>query len=79
MRRSRRQQPRLAAAAAAAKKQRTREALLRLGSPEPDADDHRRHPVDGPTNLEVFQSRGERIKTLCVLLVVTFRPEFEPP
>jgi hypothetical protein len=32
-----------------------------------------------PTSLEVFSLVVNRIKTLRVLLVVTFRPEFEPP
>jgi len=36
------------------------------------------HWVD-PTSLEVFGRTVERIKTLPVLLIVTFRPEFNPP
>ena len=32
-----------------------------------------------PTSLEVFGRIVERIRTLRALLVVTFRPEFEPP
>ena len=32
-----------------------------------------------PTSLEVFGRVVDRIRTLRVLLVVTFRPEFEPP
>jgi class 3 adenylate cyclase/predicted ATPase len=32
-----------------------------------------------PTSLEVFGRVADRIKTLRVLLIVTFRPEFEPP
>jgi predicted ATPase len=32
-----------------------------------------------PTSLEVFGRAVDRIRTLCVLLIVTFRPEFEPP
>ena len=32
-----------------------------------------------PTSLEVFGRIVERIRTLRVLLIVTFRPEFEPP
>jgi tetratricopeptide (TPR) repeat protein len=32
-----------------------------------------------PTSLEVFSRCVERIATLRVLLIVTFRPEFEPP
>jgi class 3 adenylate cyclase/predicted ATPase len=32
-----------------------------------------------PTSLEVFGRIVERLQTLCVLLIVTFRPEFEPP
>src|SRR5262249_11756186 len=32
-----------------------------------------------PTSLEVFSRAVNRIATLCVLLIVTFRPEFEPP
>jgi class 3 adenylate cyclase/predicted ATPase len=32
-----------------------------------------------PTSLEVFSRLVERIVTLRVLLIVTFRPEFEPP
>ena len=36
------------------------------------------HWVD-PTSLEVFGRTVERIKTLGVLLIVTYRPEFEPP
>jgi tetratricopeptide (TPR) repeat protein len=36
------------------------------------------HWVD-PTSLEVFGRLVDRIRTLRVLLIVTFRPEFEPP
>jgi class 3 adenylate cyclase/predicted ATPase len=32
-----------------------------------------------PTSLEVFARVVDRIRTLRVLLIVTFRPEFEPP
>jgi len=32
-----------------------------------------------PTSLEVFGQIADRIRTLRVLLIVTFRPEFEPP
>jgi class 3 adenylate cyclase len=32
-----------------------------------------------PTSLEVFGRAVDRIRTLRVLLLVTFRPEFEPP
>jgi class 3 adenylate cyclase/predicted ATPase len=32
-----------------------------------------------PTSLELFGLMVERIKTLRVLLIVTFRPEFKPP
>ena len=32
-----------------------------------------------PTSLEVFGRTVDRIRTLRVLLIVTFRPEFEPP
>ena len=32
-----------------------------------------------PTSLEVFGRVVDRIKTLRVLLIVTYRPEFEPP
>jgi predicted ATPase len=32
-----------------------------------------------PTSLEVFSRAVERIETLRVLLIVTFRPEFDPP
>ena len=32
-----------------------------------------------PTSLEVFGRVVDRITTLRVLLIVTFRPEFEPP
>jgi predicted ATPase len=32
-----------------------------------------------PTSLEVFSLVVNKIRTLCALLVVTFRPEFEPP
>jgi predicted ATPase/class 3 adenylate cyclase len=32
-----------------------------------------------PTSLEVFGRAVDRIRTLRVLLIVTFRPEFEPP
>jgi class 3 adenylate cyclase len=32
-----------------------------------------------PTSLEVFSRAADRIRTLRVLLLVTFRPEFEPP
>ena len=36
------------------------------------------HWID-PTSLELLRRAVERLKTLRVLLVVTFRPEFEPP
>ena len=36
------------------------------------------HWVD-PTSLEVFGRTVDRIKTLPVLLIITFRPEFDPP
>jgi class 3 adenylate cyclase/predicted ATPase len=32
-----------------------------------------------PTSLEVFGRAVDRVRTLRVLLIVTFRPEFEPP
>src|SRR5215469_10031446 len=32
-----------------------------------------------PTSLEVFSRTVNRIATLRVFLIVTFRPEFEPP
>jgi predicted ATPase len=32
-----------------------------------------------PTSLEVFGRAVDRLRTLRVLLIVTFRPEFEPP
>src|SRR5947208_2546891 len=32
-----------------------------------------------PTSLEVFGRTVDRIRTLRLLLIVTFRPEFEPP
>jgi predicted ATPase len=32
-----------------------------------------------PTSLEVFGQALSRIATLRVLLIVTFRPEFDPP
>src|SRR6516162_1083690 len=32
-----------------------------------------------PTSLELFGRIVDRIPTLRVLLIVTFRPEFEPP
>ena len=32
-----------------------------------------------PTSLEAFGRAVDRIRTLRVLLIVTFRPEFEPP
>jgi predicted ATPase len=32
-----------------------------------------------PTSLEVFGRAVDRIRALRVLLIVTFRPEFEPP
>ena len=32
-----------------------------------------------PTSLEVFSRTVDRIRTFRVLLLVTFRPEFEPP
>ena len=32
-----------------------------------------------PTSLEVFSRVMDRVRTLRVLLIVTFRPEFEPP
>ena len=36
------------------------------------------HWID-PTSLEALGRTVDRIKTLGVLLIVTFRPEFEPP
>ena len=36
------------------------------------------HWID-PTSLEVFGRAVDRIRTLGVLLIVTYRPEFEPP
>ena len=36
------------------------------------------HWID-PTSLEVLGRTADRIRTLRVLLIVTFRPEFEPP
>ena len=36
------------------------------------------HWVD-PSSLEVLGRIVDRVKTLAVLLVVTYRPEFEPP
>jgi predicted ATPase len=36
------------------------------------------HWID-PTSLEVFNRVVDRIKTLPVLLIVTFRPEFNAP
>jgi class 3 adenylate cyclase/tetratricopeptide (TPR) repeat protein len=36
------------------------------------------HWVD-PTSLEVISRTVDRLKTLWVLLIVTYRPEFEPP
>jgi predicted ATPase len=32
-----------------------------------------------PTSLEAFGRAVDRIATLPVLLLITFRPEFEPP
>ena len=32
-----------------------------------------------PTSLEVLGRSVERLRTLGVLLIVTYRPEFEPP
>src|SRR5215467_6255335 len=32
-----------------------------------------------PTSLEAFGRAVDRIATHCVLLLITFRPEFEPP
>ena len=32
-----------------------------------------------PTSLELFSRIVDRVSTLHVLLIVTFRPEFEPP
>jgi predicted ATPase len=32
-----------------------------------------------PTSLELFSRTVDRIRTLRVLLIVTFRPEFDPP
>jgi predicted ATPase len=32
-----------------------------------------------PTSLEVFGRAVDRVRTLRVLLILTFRPEFEPP
>src|SRR5262249_38107786 len=32
-----------------------------------------------PTSLELFSRLVDRIRTLRVLLIVTFRPEFDPP
>ena len=36
------------------------------------------HWID-PTSLEAFGRAVDRMRTLRVLLIVTFRPEFEPP
>jgi predicted ATPase len=36
------------------------------------------HWID-PTSLETLSRTVDRIKTLGVLLIVTYRPEFEPP
>ena len=36
------------------------------------------HWID-PTSLEVLGRTVDRLKTLGVLLIVTYRPEFEPP
>ena len=36
------------------------------------------HWID-PTSLEALGQAVDRIRTLCVLLIVTYRPEFEPP
>ena len=36
------------------------------------------HWID-PTSLEAFGRAVDRIRTLGVLLIVTYRPEFEPP
>ena len=36
------------------------------------------HWID-PTSLELFDRIVDRIPSLRVLLIVTFRPEFEPP
>jgi hypothetical protein len=36
------------------------------------------HWID-PTSLEVLGRMVDRLKTLSVLLIVTYRPEFEPP
>ena len=36
------------------------------------------HWID-PTSLEVLGRTVERLKTLSVLLVITYRPDFEPP
>ena len=65
------------------RRQRTMEALI--GQLEALA---RQNPVlmifedahwTDPTSLEVFGRTVDRIRTLRVLLIVTFRPEFEPP
>ena len=32
-----------------------------------------------PTTLEAFNRVADRLRTLRILLIVTFRPEFEPP
>ena len=36
------------------------------------------HWID-PTSLEALSRTVDRIKTISVLLIVTYRPEFEPP
>ena len=36
------------------------------------------HWID-PTSLEAFSRVVDRLRTLCVLLIVTYRPEFDPP
>jgi class 3 adenylate cyclase/predicted ATPase len=36
------------------------------------------HWID-PTSLEILSRTADRIRTLSVLLIVTYRPEFEPP
>ena len=36
------------------------------------------HWID-PTSLETLGRAVDRVRTLCALLIVTYRPEFEPP
>ena len=66
-----------------ARRKRTLDALVLQDrgpiSPRSTADDFRGSHWADPTSLELFGRVVDRVPSLRVLLIVTFRPEFEPP